>query len=131
VPESVRFRYVIGMWCKICHTPATTNQHPDEFHDYLQSTAESSNCVEFWQQHKDTEQLHMRHHIIPAMSVGIGRDFNLARITCSDRRNSRIRHGLYRSPWIRTYCVIVVSVGYTKWRVVVIFKLCFTAANSN
>jgi len=69
----------------VCHTPVATNQHPDQFHDSLQST----NCIEFWQQHKDTYTNCISctcHHIIPAMSAGIQR-FSLAGIICSDRRN--------------------------------------------
>ena len=68
-------------------------QWATEFHDYVQSTAttQSSNCIEFWQNHKDTYpklyQLHTRHHTIPATSAGIERAFSLAGIICSERRN--------------------------------------------
>ena len=63
-------------------------------------TAESSNCIEFWQQHKDKYpklyQLHIRHHIIPATSAGIERAFSLAGYICSDRRN-RLGDSLFES----------------------------------
>lgn len=81
-------------------TSTLTNQQSSEFNDYLQSTSDISDCIGFWQTHRETYpklyQLHIHHHVIPATSAAIERAFSLAGLICSERRN-RLDNSVFES----------------------------------